>query len=225
MKLKATLNLVAVFTAVLATSAYSATIYSSALINADGGAADRVILSTSGSLLSSGYAGIGWFTTLTNGQVTAGATPELISGLTSSFTALGSDNFVDGNSNNLGSAVPGSFIINVAQTNFTSSFTLYNFIGNGATLAESTSFALFRLNQTVAPDPALPAVPLAYQFGMNDGTLVFGTAGTFPGYSNNDLGITSTPVSSFQLVNAIPEPSAALLGAIGALGLLRRRRI
>lgn len=30
--------------------------------------------------------------------------------------------------------------------------------------------------------------------------------------------------SAFQAVNLIPEPSAALLGALGALGLLRRRR-
>ena len=36
----------------------------------------------------------------------------------------------------------------------------------------------------------------------------------------------STPDSSFKAValNAVPEPSAILLGAIGALGLLRRRR-
>ena len=32
------------------------------------------------------------------------------------------------------------------------------------------------------------------------------------------------PISGFQLAAAVPEPSAALLGAIGALGLLRRRR-
>ncbi len=33
-----------------------------------------------------------------------------------------------------------------------------------------------------------------------------------------------TPNSGFQLAAAVPEPSAALLGALGALGLLRRRR-
>jgi hypothetical protein len=33
------------------------------------------------------------------------------------------------------------------------------------------------------------------------------------------------PISGFQLASAVPEPSAALLGALGALGLLRRRRI
>jgi hypothetical protein len=33
------------------------------------------------------------------------------------------------------------------------------------------------------------------------------------------------PSTVFNVVDAIPEPSAALLGALGALGLLRRRRI
>ena len=50
------------------------------------------------------------------------------------------------------------------------------------------------------------------------GTSVFAAATTGP----------TQPVSGFQLksaVAAIPEPSAALLGAIGALVLLRRRRI
>jgi hypothetical protein len=32
------------------------------------------------------------------------------------------------------------------------------------------------------------------------------------------------PISGFQLAAAVPEPSAAMLGALGALGLLRRRR-
>lgn len=47
-----------------------------------------------------------------------------------------------------------------------------------------------------------------------------------PGTAGDSIGI-GTSVSGFQLapVVGIPEPSAALLGAIGALGLLRRRRI
>lgn len=46
------------------------------------------------------------------------------------------------------------------------------------------------------------------------GTSVLSAAGTDP----------VTPISGWQLYS-IPEPSAALLGALGALGLLRRRRI
>ncbi|KAB2637828.1 MAG: hypothetical protein DVB25_09215 [Verrucomicrobia bacterium] len=36
---------------------------------------------------------------------------------------------------------------------------------------------------------------------------------------------TSLTQTAFKAVNLVPEPSAALLGALGALGLLRRRRI
>jgi hypothetical protein len=69
--------------------------------------------------------------------------------------------------------------------------------------------------------PAIPGAP---------GVLTFNT-----GNANDSLGVgTSTliaagaggggPVSGFQLAAAVPEPSTALLGAFGALALLRRRR-
>lgn len=59
---------------------------------------------------------------------------------------------------------------------------------------------------------------------------------TFNPTSSNDIGVGTSvlaaattnptqPISGFQLAAAIPEPSAALLGAFGALGLLSRRRI
>jgi hypothetical protein len=51
-----------------------------------------------------------------------------------------------------------------------------------------------------------------------DGATVFQGANT-----GGDLG-GSVPNSSFAAVPLVPEPSSALLGAIGALGLLRRRR-
>lgn len=44
-----------------------------------------------------------------------------------------------------------------------------------------------------------------------------------PGAATNEYG-GSVADSRFQAVQLIPEPSTALLGAIGALGLLRRRR-
>jgi len=47
---------------------------------------------------------------------------------------------------------------------------------------------------------------------------------TAPGAANSDLSGT-IPNSRFAAVNLVPESSTALLGALGALGLLRRRRI
>ena len=47
---------------------------------------------------------------------------------------------------------------------------------------------------------------------------------TAPGAANSDAGGTIAN-SRFTAVNLVPESSTALLGALGALGLLRRRRI
>lgn len=209
----------------LTTSAFSATIYSSALINANGGTDDRVILSATGALMTSGYAAIGSFGGISVADVASSATPVLINTLASSFIPLGTDNFVLGNNANLGFAVPGSFIINVPQANYTTSPTLYNFIGNGATLASSTAYVLFRLNQTLAQDAPPPTPPTAYTFGMNNGILLYGTSGTFTGYNNSDLEIVNKDITSFRLLTAIPEPSSLLLGFVGLAGILRRRRI
>ena len=90
---------------------------------------------------------------------------------------------------------------------------MYFIVGNAATKAASTYWGIYRMttpaffpaNVTAAGSTAVPIpngaaiTPLA-----NAGTVT---------------------LNSFALVNtAIPEPSAALLGAFGALGLLRRRR-
>ncbi len=53
-----------------------------------------------------------------------------------------------------------------------------------------------------------------------NGATPFQGASTFAG---GEIG-GSTPDSSYAAVTLIPEPSVALLGAFGALGLLRRRR-
>jgi len=91
---------------------------------------------------------------------------------------------------------------------------VYIFVGNAATLASSTAWALIQtatiaadipVEQTYTAVPSLGNVP------------VLGSFGTFTGAVNE----ASATYNTLQLV---PEPSAALLGAIGALALLRRRR-
>ncbi len=49
-------------------------------------------------------------------------------------------------------------------------------------------------------------------------------AGTYANFTQHATAVGSSS-ASIGLVAIVPEPSAALLGAIGALGLLRRRRI
>ena len=109
----------------------------------------------------------------------------------------------------------------------------YIFVGNNANLALSTAVAIFTSGTNfTAPDGANNAI---YTISLTSATssLMFGTltpmnttavGGITAGQPNT---ASTTPfVNGVQLVaaNAVPEPSAVLLGAIGALGLLRRRR-
>jgi hypothetical protein len=63
------------------------------------------------------------------------------------------------------------------------------------------------------------------------GGLIFNpaAAGDTLGVGTSVLAAATTdpvqPISGFQLATAVPEPSVALLGALGVLGLIRRRRI
>lgn len=78
----------------------------------------------------------------------------------------------------------------------------------------STGYAL--LEDTGVQYKLETAIPNSNASELNSGTYAnFTQHATFAGSSSESIG----------LVPLIPEPSAALLGAIGALGLLRRRRI
>lgn len=96
----------------------------------------------------------------------------------------------------------------------------YIVVGNAATLATSTLIAVYDLNAVFpTPDGVGNA---AATFSATDPTgWVYGLltpVTTQPSVPNAAF------VTGIQLVTAIPEPSAMMLGAIGALGLLRRRR-
>ncbi len=101
--------------------------------------------------------------------------------------------------------------------------TLYAYFTSG------TDLGLFKTNSTLIADAPLPALENTYNLRLSPagGTAIIGGYGadyTTPTYVGAN---TPTSVNSFRLVSnaAIPEPSAVLLGALGALGLLRRRRI
>jgi len=101
---------------------------------------------------------------------------------------------------------------------------LYSFFTVGSSLTAGnvgSAYALVNSGQTVIAD-AFP--PTDYTLFTTTGTVVHGqlTTGTF---SAPPLGIEAgVSAPAFNLV-PIPETSTALLGALGALGLLRRRRI
>ena len=96
----------------------------------------------------------------------------------------------------------------------------YMVVGNNATLANSTAIAVYHLAGQVFT-PTVGGIASVTIAGTVAANWVYGkpvavtTQSTVP---------TASYANGIQLTS-VPEPSAALLGALGALGLLRRRRI
>jgi MYXO-CTERM domain-containing protein len=98
---------------------------------------------------------------------------------------------------------------------------IYLFAGNGATLATSTQFLV--LKTTTLFTDAQDALPTALTVTVRPdatSTALFGTTNANVWTTNSDAITTA----GWTMAAPVPEPSAALLGALGALGLLRRRR-
>lgn len=97
---------------------------------------------------------------------------------------------------------------------------MYLFVGNGSTFVGSTEYLVLKTTFVFnASDDSNPN-PIVNTLTAGNSTVLFGK-------TSADLRTTTADASAtpgFGTVVPIPEPSAALLGAIGALGLLRRRR-
>ena len=96
----------------------------------------------------------------------------------------------------------------------------YMLVGNNATIANSTAIAVYHLSGQVFT-PTVAGVATVSINGTVAGNWLYGiqvpvSQQTTVPSSNYTTGIELT---------SVPEPSAALLGALGVLGLLRRRRI
>lgn len=97
--------------------------------------------------------------------------------------------------------------------------TLYSFIGDGATLGGSVEMALISMGLLQNEDGG--ELDFASNPQLRAGDPLIGSLGSATG----NLGGQGEGTYVTLKMTAVPEPSAALLGAIGALGLLRRRRI
>ncbi len=103
----------------------------------------------------------------------------------------------------------------IATGNALAGRALYVFAGNASTLAGSTGFGLQQVGSIQLDEP----LEQSYSVTLAGAPApIFGQVGSYTG----DAG--GQGVATYTTLNLVPETSTALLGAIGALGLLRRRR-
>lgn len=112
---------------------------------------------------------------------------------------------------------------NVTAPNALMGQTLYVFVGNASTLAASTAFGLFSAG-SIQDDVPNEQTYLANPFSsFSPNTLLLGEVGTFTGNASG-LATSSETYSTLKLTAPVPEPSAAILGGLGALAACVRRR-
>jgi hypothetical protein len=224
MKMKHT-QLVTLLSLCAAGSSFAAIIEVGSLSTFDGGNADFVI-ALDGVNISSGFAGTGFFS-VTDSAVSSYIFSKDWTSLKSAFTAtIGEDDFDSGVDFHLGvSNIAGVFAINNTLFDPTSHIgqSIYTFMSGAASVAATNGgeFALFKHNETLTADPTSPPIPNNYALNLKKGTLLVGEYGT----STVDLtGFSGSAAVSVASINIVPETSSTLLGAMGALLLLRRRR-
>jgi hypothetical protein len=184
--------------------------------NVGDGLTDVLFQNGDGSLLSGGVVAIGYFPAGYTFTTTTAAVTDFIT-MASALAGSLSDTLGASFAGYVEAAPVVSSPATITVGNALLGRALYVFIGDASTLATSTNFAL-QQSGAIADDVPNDQLYTANLSGAP--TPVFGTVGTFTG----DAGGQGSSTYSTLQIAAIPEPSAALLGAIGALGLLRRRR-
>lgn len=97
---------------------------------------------------------------------------------------------------------------------------MYVFVGNATTFAASTEFLVLRTNFTFnASDDSNPN-PIVNTINFANSTVLFGGTVTDLRTTTADASVTPGWITAAP----VPEPSVALLGALGLFGLVRRRR-
>jgi hypothetical protein len=99
---------------------------------------------------------------------------------------------------------------------------IYLFAGNGSTLANSTQFLVAKSTLTfnAADDVTNAVTPKLLTINPANSSVLIGIDGTDVRTTNSDSSVTA----GWTMATLVPETSTSLLGAFGALALLRRRR-
>jgi hypothetical protein len=167
-----------------------------------------------------GNIGLGVFNTLDNSQVAALAaqgTPTAIAQLAADFSIVG------GASGSFGfNTLDGLYsLAGTGDFNALAGKSFYSFLSSGGTVGAG-QVAIYLHNDVIAVES--PTSPQSYSLSLGaDGTLILGGTPSSP-TTTLVAGPNTFTVSTLALFTPVPEPSTAILGAIGALGLLRRRR-
>ena len=198
--------------------------------NVSVGPGDTLYALKNNSLLSTGFVTMGYFVSgITQSQIdtiaelkAVLATPTNYITVTSAIPgAVGSglaDGYASGTAFDMGS---------ITGTNALIGRTIYSIVLNQGTLADFVSNASSVTNQVALVNIGLikddvPDLQLYTSNPQTPATAVIGSFGSI------DITDDSNPLGNGTYgtlkLDYVPEPSAALLGAIGALGLLRRRR-
>ena len=194
----------------------SAAVYVVSNVATGYGNTDALIQLEDNSLSTGGIAALGYFSGSPSGDLANIATTI------ADFTILGS-----ALTGSYGESLGGSFagyvdtVVQGAAVIEPSSLigkSLYFFVGNASTLAASTQWALVQVATIFSDDPTEQTY-VAQPYGL---TPIIGTIGSYTG--NPSIIEGTDTFTTLKLVSAVPEPTTALLGAFGALGLLRRRR-
>lgn len=183
------------------------------------GDADSLFQNDNGSLSSGGIVSIGYFP---SGYLIA-VDPDSFQTTVSNFTIVASG--ITGTlATTLGDSFPGYVegarvaLPQITEGNSLLNRDLYVFAGNASTLTGSTNAGLKKIG-VIADD-----VPNEAEYTANpyrgDAPLI-GRVGTFTGDAG---GQGSSTYTTLQFAQVVPEPSSAILGLLGALGLLRRKR-
>jgi hypothetical protein len=163
-----------------------------------------------------GVLAVGTFSTDDLSSFTTGT--QLISAFNNQFGPAFT--FGAGPSGQRSSFAPAAQTVNITGSAFNNQF-MYLFAGNGSTFETSSQFLVLKhnTNRFLAADDANPNA-ITVQFLASNSTILFGSAVLNVPTTNTDSSITP----GFAMAAPIPETSTSLLGAIGALALLRRRR-
>ncbi|MBN8458707.1 MAG: hypothetical protein J0M04_12805 [Verrucomicrobia bacterium] len=109
--------------------------------------------------------------------------------------------------------------ITIAGTGFAGK-SMYLFAGNGSTFADSTQFLVVKSTFTFNASDDNVATPIVQTVRPSNSSVLYGSVVNNVQTANTD----TSPTQGWQMAPLVPETSTALLGALGALGLLRRRR-